>query len=240
MQKLFGNPENLTPEEMFKKYKLCQHVPYYASNPEAMQWMHERRSCDDTQRKLPAIDGAVAGVAELCKHVNVVAYLTVRPHKLAEGTAWWLQQSGFPAASVVCKPDEVAFEEGNAWKAGVLGQLYPHVRGMVDDNPSVLLSFVPDPKPTPTKPGQPTTDQQAASVSASASEEERVHGYPGTFFLFGHDDEEAAALLRKLDDRTQAARGAGLRVEMREVVVCPTWDAVVAAVERKAAEINQN
>eukprot|EP00287_Rhodomonas_sp_CCMP768_P004894 CAMPEP_0196732660 /NCGR_PEP_ID=MMETSP1091-20130531/12007_1 /TAXON_ID=302021 /ORGANISM="Rhodomonas sp., Strain CCMP768" /LENGTH=161 /DNA_ID=CAMNT_0042075965 /DNA_START=93 /DNA_END=574 /DNA_ORIENTATION=+ len=117
MQKLFGNPENLTPEEMFKKYKLCQHVPYYASNPEAMQWMHERRSCDDTQRKLPAIDGAVAGVAELCKHVNVVAYLTVRPHKLAEGTAWWLQQSGFPAASVVCKPDEVAFEEGNAWKA---------------------------------------------------------------------------------------------------------------------------
>lgn len=219
MQVLFGNPENLSPEDMFKKYKLCQHVPYYASNPEAMKWMSERRSCDTTQRNLPIIQGSVEGVASLQKHVTVVAYLTVRPHKLAEGTAWWLKEMGFPEATLVCKPDEVPFEQGNAWKAKVLGTLYPYIRGMVDDNPSVLNSFVPEP---------------TASADASV-----VHGYPGTFFLFGHDEEEAKQLLQKLGERTAAAKEAGKTVEMKEVVVCPTWPDVVTHVTSRAQELSR-
>ena len=65
MQKLFGNPEGLSVEEMFGRYKLCQNVPYWQNNPAAKQWMSERRACPETQRDLPVIDKAVECVAAL-------------------------------------------------------------------------------------------------------------------------------------------------------------------------------
>ena len=65
MQKLFGNPEDLSVDEMFKKYKLCQNVPYWQDNPAARQWMSERRACPETQRHLPVIENSVECVGSL-------------------------------------------------------------------------------------------------------------------------------------------------------------------------------
>jgi hypothetical protein len=65
MQSLFGNPEGLSVEAMFSKYKLCQHVPYWRDNPEAQKWMSERRACPETQRQLPVIENAVECVSSL-------------------------------------------------------------------------------------------------------------------------------------------------------------------------------
>jgi hypothetical protein len=65
MQSLFGNPEGLSVEAMFRKYKLCQNVPYWQENPAARKWMSDMRACPETQRHLPVIEDAVECVTSL-------------------------------------------------------------------------------------------------------------------------------------------------------------------------------
>jgi hypothetical protein len=76
MQKLFGNPEELSVNDMFDKYKLCQNVPYWRDNPAARQWMSERRACHETQRNLAVIDKAVECVQALESQCGVKVLLT--------------------------------------------------------------------------------------------------------------------------------------------------------------------
>lgn len=133
----FGNPEGLTVTELIDKYHLAQNNPAWQSE-EAQAWMHQQRTAPEAQDCLPVIPGAVEGVKELLQsRTNLVAYLTVRPQSVNANTIAWLCQCGFPALPVVAKPDDVAFEKGNQWKAESLHALYPHVAGIVDDNPKV-------------------------------------------------------------------------------------------------------
>jgi len=135
---LFGNPENLTTDELICKYHLAQNNPAWQSK-EAVDWMHAQRTSPNAQDDLPIIPNAVKGVEELCVLTPVVGYLTVRPETVNSNTLRWLKENGFPELPIVAKPVDVPFEEGNRWKAKVLHELWPEVTGIVDDNPKVPM-----------------------------------------------------------------------------------------------------
>ena len=137
LQRLFGNPENIPAEELARKYKLAQDAPYWKENPEALKWMDVTRSNPEAQLNLPLIEGALEGVRQLQDIVPVYGYLTIRPESVSMATKSWLSDVGFPDLPVISRPDFVNFMEGNKWKACVLHKLFPHVRGIVDDSPSV-------------------------------------------------------------------------------------------------------
>mmetsp|Transcript_55411 Transcript_55411/g.126743 ORF Transcript_55411/g.126743 Transcript_55411/m.126743 type:complete len:274 (+) Transcript_55411:66-887(+) len=137
MQKLFGNPENLSVKDMADKYKLTQNVPYWQTD-EAFAWMQKTRESEEAQEELPLVEGALQGVNDLLSNsVPLVGYLTVRPQAVLAPTERWLRAMGFPVLPVVAKPDDVPFQQGNAWKAEALRQLLPEVACIVDDNPSL-------------------------------------------------------------------------------------------------------
>jgi len=135
---LYGNPDGLSVPELISKYHLAQNNPAWQSEA-AQAWMQAQRDAPEAQDGLPLIDGAGEGVLELSRLVPIVAYLTVRPANVAANTITWLAEKGFPAAPVVSKPVDVAFTEGNHWKARTLHELWPYVTGIVDDNPKVHM-----------------------------------------------------------------------------------------------------
>jgi len=141
MQKLFGNPEDLSVEDMIAKYRYTQNVPYWQS-PEALSWAEHHRNSNDIQTKLPLIPYADIYVNKLHKIVPIVAYISIRPDTVLVGTKQWLlnypDTYPFPKAPIICRPKDIPVEQGTEWKARVLEELYPKVRGIIDDNQSIL------------------------------------------------------------------------------------------------------
>lgn len=54
MQKNFGNPENLSINDLILKYRYTQNVPYWQTS-EALEWMENARENDLLQIELPLI-----------------------------------------------------------------------------------------------------------------------------------------------------------------------------------------
>lgn len=133
MQTLFGNPENLSVEELIKKYRYTQNVPYWQTE-EAFEWMSEQMNSNNLQKELPLIENADKFVQDLNEIVPVVAYVTVRPDSVASGTREWLKKHKFPEADLISRPRFVTKKDGNAWKSDVLYFLQDSVIGIVDDN----------------------------------------------------------------------------------------------------------
>lgn len=131
-----GNPENLTIEEIIKKYKHTDKIPYWQGE-KAEEILENIRNSNLVQLDLPLIKNADSTVNKINKMVPVSAYITVRPKIIAQGTKLWLQKNKFPMVTVITKPDNVLRKEGNKWKAKVLEYLYPEILGIVDDNPDL-------------------------------------------------------------------------------------------------------
>ena len=136
MQEKFGNPENLSVEEMAIKYKYTQNVPYW-NTPETRQFMEEMRNSNEIHSQFRAINGSsllrkVPGIIPLS------AYLSIRPESVREGTERWIRANNLPEAPVILRPEEVGSGRGNEWKARVLETLYPWVKGIIDDNEDIL------------------------------------------------------------------------------------------------------
>lgn len=147
MQSLFGNPENLSVSELIKKYRYTQNVPYWQTD-DAMKWMDEHRTSNAVQEELPLIPDVHKFVEEISKSVPVVAYITVRPDSVIEGTRNWLNKHNFPEAHIIARPRYVEHTAGNMWKADVLNYLYPNILGIVDDNPGLVQHLSNDYKGT--------------------------------------------------------------------------------------------
>lgn len=143
MQKEFGNPEKLSVEEMVKKYRYTQNVPYWQSK-EALDWMEAHRNSDSVQEELPLIEGSSEYLNKINKIVPISAYLTIRPHNVVNGTQKWLDKHNFPKAPIICRPKELQTHEGNKWKAKALEEYYPKIKGLIDDNPSVIKFIDPN------------------------------------------------------------------------------------------------
>lgn len=136
LEKMFGNPESRPLDDLIAEYHLAEHVPFWQTE-EALEWMQQQRDDPTAQDGLPLVPGAVEGVHALRRVMPIVGYCTVRPANTNKDTIEWLQENGFPDLPVIAKPVDVPFSEGNKWKAAALHELWPEVRGIVDDNPSV-------------------------------------------------------------------------------------------------------
>ncbi|RLJ00204.1 MAG: hypothetical protein DRP06_02380 [Candidatus Aenigmatarchaeota archaeon] len=141
MQKLFGNPENLSVEEIISKYNRAQNVPYWQSK-EAKAWRKNNITSNELQMKLPSIPDSKIFIDKISNIVPLVVYITTRPESVIKGTKVWLKNNNFPNLPVICRPDRIPHENGIEWKAKILENLEQQVKGIVDDNPN-LLSFLP-------------------------------------------------------------------------------------------------
>ncbi|MEK6958819.1 MAG: hypothetical protein AABW59_02120 [archaeon] len=137
MQKKFGNPENLTIHELIKKYRYTQNVPYWQSK-EARDWMEHHRNSDEVQEVLPLIEGSPTFLNKINEIIPISAYLTIRPQIVVNGTQKWLKKHNFPNAPVISRPKEVLMADGNKWKAKVLQENFPKIKGIIDDNPNLV------------------------------------------------------------------------------------------------------
>ena len=141
MRKLFGNPENLSVDEIVLKYNRAQNVPYWQSK-EAKAWRKNHITSNELQTKLPLIPDSKIFIDKISNIVPLVAYITTRPESVIEGTKIWLENNNFPTLPIICRPDGIPHEKGSEWKAKILEKLEQQVKGMVDDNPN-LLNFLP-------------------------------------------------------------------------------------------------
>jgi len=140
MQKLFGNPEDLSVKEMVDKYSYTQNVPYWQSE-DALRWMEEKRNSDEFQKEMPLIENSNHFLNKIDKIVPIVAYITIRPESVERGTKHWLQKNNFPEAPIIFRPNNIPTKEGNKWKAKVIEKLYPKIIGFIDDSPNVIGSL---------------------------------------------------------------------------------------------------
>jgi len=134
---MFGNPENLTIEQIITKYQYASNVPYWQTK-NALQWMEGARLDNKLHEELPLIENANLIVQKINKIIPIVIYLTVRPTSVLSTTKNWLKKHRFPLAEVIAKPLNISFQEGNKWKAEILNFLYPQIIGIIDDNPEII------------------------------------------------------------------------------------------------------
>lgn len=141
----FGNPENLSHDEIIARYRYTQHVPFWQT-PEALAWMEGARNSDEIQEALPLIENANHVVNQLQKVVPIAAYITARPERVRGGTLTWLSRHGFPDAPLLMRPEGLDYKDGNSgkWKAELLALLYPMVWGIIDDNVDVVSHLPSD------------------------------------------------------------------------------------------------
>lgn len=138
-----GNPEGLTAKEIAKKYRHTDDIPYW-QDEESKLILEDIVNSDEIQKNLPLIENANKIVQKINKTIPILAYITVRPRGILNGTKFWLKKHGFPDAPVITKPDFVDRKDGNRWKAKVLEYLYPQIVGIVDDNPGLTKFFGKD------------------------------------------------------------------------------------------------
>ncbi len=136
VQKMFGNPENLTVEEVKKKYRYSYNAPYW-QNDKVHLWEKQIRHNNVWHQELPLIKNANHIVEKINQIIPIVVYLTARPKTVLKGTREWLEQNRFPKAEIIYRPADVKLPNSLAWKAKVLEYLYPQVSGMVDDHPQL-------------------------------------------------------------------------------------------------------
>ena len=136
LQHLFGNPEDLTPEEMVEKYQYTQAVPYWQSE-EALGWMDHHIKSDRLQENLPEVENAHL-LSEVSNTIPISAYITARPEGVIHGTRVWLKKHKFPEAPIIAMPNDIGHNDCNKWKAEILKELYPTVQGIIDDNQKLL------------------------------------------------------------------------------------------------------
>lgn len=142
LAKRFGNPDNLSADEIIARYRYTQNIPFWQS-AEALAWMEEARNSDEIQTALPLIENANQVVTRLNEIVPIAAYITARPQQVRNGSLEWLAQHGFPTAPLIMRPKDLDYTEGNKWKAELLASLYPSVWAIIDDNEG-LLPHLPD------------------------------------------------------------------------------------------------
>jgi hypothetical protein len=132
----FGNPTNLSSNELFKKYKRLQNIPFW-NNEELIECVEDLINDEDMHFNAEPFENIKIEIEKLNENLNVVAYITARPELLSKITENWLVKYNFPIVPVILKPNEICYKKGNEWKARVLEYLYPQVCSIVDDNPKL-------------------------------------------------------------------------------------------------------
>jgi hypothetical protein len=133
MLRLFGNPENLTWQEIRAKYRRCENVPYWQTE-EAQAWMANSRRWGDFYGQLERIQGSHEWISRIQEHLPIHVYLTARSIEMLDTTHAWLAKHGYPDVEVIARPLDVPYEDTYVWKSQILTELYPMITGIVDDD----------------------------------------------------------------------------------------------------------
>jgi 5'(3')-deoxyribonucleotidase len=141
LNKKFGNPENLSLDELLAKYMYSQNVPYW-QHKEALDMMQGFREDNSMHESIDLIDGAVEAVNEIHSRIPVCCYISARPQKVYQSTESWLYRNGFPRAEIILKPNSLPLENSFDWKSDILKFVFPEVVGIIDDNPLQVSSLV--------------------------------------------------------------------------------------------------
>ncbi|MEK7644327.1 MAG: hypothetical protein AAB390_03440 [Patescibacteria group bacterium] len=142
MRALFGNPENLTTAEIIKKYHIIDYIPYWQT-AEIIAWIKKTVDSDDANKDFPLMENAQRMVAKIDKSVNISCYLTLRRQEVISGTARWLKKHGFPDKPIICRPNDMEYNDGHDWKAKVL-MANPSLLGLIDDNAKIIKHLSDD------------------------------------------------------------------------------------------------
>ncbi|MBS3112753.1 hypothetical protein J4418_01590 [Candidatus Woesearchaeota archaeon] len=139
MRRLFGNPENFTVEQLIAKYVHTFCVPYWQTS-EAESWVQNILRDQDYSQNLEVFPGAVEYLNKISEIIDINSYITARPIAIAGATECWLRKHKFPDAPIITRSNELYAQEryGSQWKAKVLNELWPKVKGIVDDNIELL------------------------------------------------------------------------------------------------------
>ena len=127
----YGSPEGLTAEAIIAKYRYIMHVPYWQS-VEAKNWVEAHISSNEAKLEIPVIEESI----EIMQRMPVSCYITTRPESTVDGTRRWLRKHGFP--------DKEVFATGSMeGKAKIIENIFPRVKGMIDDNIDLLEHLSP-------------------------------------------------------------------------------------------------
>ncbi len=137
IKKEFGNPEKLSTSRMIEKYQYVQSIPYY-NTPEINEFIDELLFSNELQTVLPLMPTVKDYIHQVNEISPIICYLTIRPESVVQGTQEWLDKDQFPEAAVFAKPDHIDRLEGNKWKANILKQAYPNIKGIIDDNQGII------------------------------------------------------------------------------------------------------
>jgi len=140
MQILFGNPEQLSVQEMVDKYRYTQNIPYWQSK-EILAWAEEQKQSNRDQLDIPLIENSNTVLQEIHNIIPIKAYISIRPQRVFLGTKKWLEKYHFPQADIILRPDEIPHTEGNQWKASLLAKIFPSINIVMDDNPKRMEYF---------------------------------------------------------------------------------------------------
>ncbi|MBX4198294.1 HAD family hydrolase [Candidatus Parcubacteria bacterium] len=78
LQKKFGNPENLTVDEIVEKYRIMPAITYWQT-PEIKAWLDEQGASNEAQENIPPTPDAVEAVKKINEMLPVRMYITSRP-----------------------------------------------------------------------------------------------------------------------------------------------------------------
>lgn len=139
LAKSFGNPKNLSTEEIVERI-YAQDVPFW--KPEEVQkWMIRALQSEEMTEAYPIVEGSDRAVEKIDRVIPVAGYLTVRETIIRDATRRWIKKHGFPDGPVITRPDKLK-TGGYKWKAEVLAYLYPQVIGTIDDTPD-MIEYLP-------------------------------------------------------------------------------------------------
>lgn len=127
-----------TLEDLLKKYKFAEEVPGW-DTPEFYTHMDGLLHSEEFNENIPLIENSNHVVNDLNKTLPILAYITARPATVRGATERWLKRHGFPDAELITrshdtKTTELDLVSRNRWKAEILEKLYPHIKGIIDDN----------------------------------------------------------------------------------------------------------
>ncbi|MGM5484394.1 MAG: hypothetical protein ACQEP1_00805 [Nanobdellota archaeon] len=131
----FGKPPGLGVGDIEKRYGYFQQVPYFQGRKAEKLFEHMVHG-NGYQEKLPLNEGAKDRLDDIQSEYGIAGYVTARPEDVREGTENSLGRHNLPEAPLIMRQDNE--DDHNRWKGLLISENSHLVRGIIDDNPSLI------------------------------------------------------------------------------------------------------
>ena len=135
MSILLGNPENLSINELQKKYWTTKNVEYWKNLPQINDFIKNHVENNEFVKEFKVIENTQKIYKEIDENIVWInAYITARAENVKSGTLYWLEKHNFSKKEIILRPNWLHSNFGMLWKACVLDILHPKVLWIVDDS----------------------------------------------------------------------------------------------------------